>query len=89
MRRWATVVIALVAGTGIALGQARLGPYVVDSNGLKVGHVRDDGSILMFVDGVPTLITARTSGFTPEEFVLFFTDEACGTQALLVGGGSS
>ena len=69
--------------SGFALGQARLGPYVVDSNGLKVGHVQDYGQVLMFVDGVPTLINGGSNGFTAMAFALDFTDGACGTQALL------
>jgi S-layer family protein len=75
--------------SGFALGQARLGPYVIDSNGLKVGHARDTGSILMFINGIPTVIIAGSSGFAAEEFVLFFTDDACGTQALLMEGASA
>ena len=75
--------------SGFALGQASLGPYVVDSNGLKVGHVQDYGQVLMFVDGVPTLINAGSNGFTAMGFVQYFTDGACGTQALLPEGLSS
>jgi hypothetical protein len=83
MKRWAAVVLALVAGTGIAVGQARLGPYVVDSNGLKVGHADSGNQILLFIEGVPTVVSAGTGGFTPATYDLWYTDGSCGGQALL------
>jgi hypothetical protein len=56
----AAVVLALMAGAGIGLGQARLGPYVVDSNGLKVGHAHDSFSVLIFLGGQQRkLVTTR------------------------------
>src|SRR5262245_23703080 len=42
--RVALVLGSLVLCNGLALGQARLGPYVVDANGLKVGHVLNEAS---------------------------------------------
>src|SRR5262249_22302125 len=79
--------IALALGLAIiacasALAQAKLGPYVVDSSGLKVGHVIGGAAILMFVDGNPTEVSAGPSGFTASTFNLYFTDGACSTQAL-------
>jgi len=68
--------------SGFALGQARLGPYVVDSNGLKVGHVQDAHDILMFINETPTNVVAGPSGLTPGTFLQYYTDGACGTQPL-------
>jgi hypothetical protein len=87
MKRWVALLLWVGAGVGVAAGQARLGPYVVDSNGLKVGHV-DSGAnaILMFVDGIPTLVSAGPSGFKTLPFNLYFTDGACGSQAYLFVG---
>ena len=88
-RQMALALGSVLLISGFALGQASLGPYVVDSNGLKVGHVQDYGQVLMFVDGVPTLINGGSNGFTAMGFVQYFTDGACGTQALLPEGLSS
>ena len=69
---------------GLAFGQARLGPYVVDSTGLKVGHVYDSYRIFLFVDGEGRLIEAGRSGFTPlNVFVYFSTADCSGTQYIL------
>jgi hypothetical protein len=69
---------------GFALGQARLGPYVIDSNGLKIGHALDVTNALMFIQGDSIAIAVRRSGFTASTFTLVFADGACGGQAQLV-----
>ena len=81
--RFAILLTWFAASATVVLGQARLGPYVVDANGLKVGHAQDAGNILMFIDGNPTIISAGPSGFNASPFTLYFTDGACGTQGLL------
>ncbi len=90
MKWWVGVVFLCVGGgAGVAMGQARLGPYVVDSNGLKVGHLTGGNDILMFIDGNPTLVGGGPGGLGPTGFALYFTDAACGTQALMVSDGTS
>jgi hypothetical protein len=89
MKRSAAVVLALVAGTGIALGQARLGPYVVDSNGLKVGHVQDFADVLMFIGGVPTEVSTGTDGFEAVPYVLYYADSLCATPPFMAAGSNT
>ena len=83
-RQIAVVFGSVLLCSGLAFAQARLGPYVIDSNGLKVGHAADSSHVFMFIDGVSTFIAAGPSGFTAlgGYLFLFFTDGACGTQAL-------
>jgi hypothetical protein len=81
MKRLAAIVLALVAGTGSALGQARLGPYVVDNNGLKVGHSDFGGTnILTFFNGNPVVVSAGANGFSIQTFNRYFYDAACETE---------
>jgi hypothetical protein len=87
--RVALVLAFVFLSSGIALGQARLGPYVVDANGLKVGHVQDSGNILMFFDGNPALVSAGVYGFNVVPFNLYFIDAACGTEAIMDVGTSN
>jgi len=75
--------------SSFALGQASLGPYVIDSNGLKVGRADLGGrNVLMFIDGHPAILSVGPNGFYPGPSALYFTDAACGTQALLDVGQS-
>ena len=86
MRTFRQVALAfgsILLCSAFALGQARLGPYVVDSNGVKVGHAQDASNVLMFINGTPTVVIAGPSGFSPSTFFLYFADDACGTQPLL------
>jgi hypothetical protein len=83
-RRVVLVLGSVLLTVSVASAQARLGPYVVDSNGLKVGHLYDANTVLMFIDGVPTTVAAALDGFhaDPSPFDVFFTDPACGTTPL-------
>jgi hypothetical protein len=86
-RRFAILLLGLAASASVALGQARLGPYVVDSNGLKVGHAQDSTDVLIFIGGEPATIAATRSGFQPAgTYNLYFTDGACGGPPLLEAG---
>jgi hypothetical protein len=73
MKRWATV-IALVLGTGIALGQAKLDVYIVDANGAKVAYYP---SGLMFIDGTPYAVPAAPTGFFPSALLVFYATPDC------------
>jgi hypothetical protein len=52
MKRWVGVVLALVASTPVARGQARLGLFVVDANGQKVGYYTPVGASNFVVNGI-------------------------------------
>lgn len=84
--------VALVLGSvllsSLAFGQARLGPYVVDSNGVKVGHADSQNTILVFLDGGPAEIPAGRSGFQAGSFNLYYTDGACGSSPVIDAGSS-
>jgi hypothetical protein len=87
-RLLATLVVWLGVGVGAALGQARLGPFVVDSNGAKVGRAMDATDVLIYIDGVPTTVGTTRSGFHPGgNFTLYFTDGSCSGQPMLEAGG--
>src|SRR5262245_10268594 len=81
--------VTLVAGSmllsgGLALGQARLGPYVVDANGLKVGHLYSDQVVLVFINGEPAAIGANQTGFRTTPAGVYYTVAGCaGTPYLL------
>ena len=86
-RRIVLAVGSIVFCSGLAFGQARFGPYVVDSNGVKVGHAVDSTDILIFIGGVPAIIGATRSGFQPAgPYLVYFTDGACGGPQLLEAG---
>jgi hypothetical protein len=80
MKRWAAVALALVASTGIALGQARLGLFVVDATGKKVGYY-SGGQVLSFIDGTLYSLPVGPAGFTPSGPMLMFypTPDCSGT----------
>jgi hypothetical protein len=79
MKRWVGVVLLWVgAGVSVAVGQARLGPYVVDSNGLKVGHLYNgDATVLLFVNGEPATIAADRAGFLFTPGGQYYTVAGC------------
>jgi hypothetical protein len=85
-RRVVIAVSSIVFCSAFAFGQARLGPYVVDSNGVKVGHAIDTTDVLIFIEGEPVKVGALRSGFAGASFNLLFTDGACGGQPLLEAG---
>jgi hypothetical protein len=69
MKRWVGIVLAWVAGTGIALGQAKLGPHVVDSTGQRIGYFAGldgasaNGMAVVFINGQGYLIDTARAGF--------------------------
>jgi hypothetical protein len=67
---------AVLSG-GIAVGQARLGLHVVDSNDQKIGYVLDASNAIIFVDGIPYGIEAGRVGFKPVAFPMFYTTADC------------
>ena len=76
MKRWATVSLAWLVSTSIALCQAKLGLFVVDSMGQKV---TDDagGQNVLFMNGTAYAVPLDTRGFTPEGFQIFFPTADC------------
>jgi hypothetical protein len=83
--RFALVLGSVFLGGGIALGQARLGPYVVDSNGTKVGHLWDSSHVFTFIDGQASTILIGRSGLKYDAFSYFFAEAGCvGTPYLQV-----
>jgi hypothetical protein len=71
------VLLWVAAGVSVAVGQARLGPYLVDSNGLKVGHVLDTENVLVFINGEASMMAAGRSGFTIGAAPLYFLEADC------------
>jgi hypothetical protein len=86
MQRWAGVVLALLAGTGIALGQAKIGLYVVDSNGARVGYPLSSSGVSIFIDGEPVAIDSGRDGFTARNFTVSFDATDCGGTGYLIEG---
>jgi hypothetical protein len=86
-RQVALAVGSVLLVSSVAFSQARLGLYVLDSNGLMVGHAQDATHVVSFLPfGVPVLLSVGGSGFTAQTYNLYFTDGSCGTQALLNAG---
>ena len=84
--------VALLLGSfvlsgGLAFAQAKLGPYIVDANGLKVGHAKESNTALIFIEGQPVQISAGRSGFRAQSYSLYFADGTCTSQPLLDAGG--
>jgi hypothetical protein len=73
MKRWAGVVLGLAANTGVALGQAKLGPHVVDGNGQRIGYFAGlnpstgNGMAVVFINGEGYLIDTARAGFISSE----------------------
>jgi len=88
MKRSVGIVFLWVAGgVSVARGQARLGPYLVDSNGLKIGHVNTEGQVFVDINGEVSTTLVRRSGFmAADAFPLYYLEEGCGGTAYLSGG---
>jgi len=83
-RQVAVVLGSVILSSGLALGQAKLGPYVVDSSGLKVGHFYNDVAVLLFINGEPATVAADRTGFHFTGGGVYYTVAGCaGTPYLL------
>jgi hypothetical protein len=88
--RVALAVGSVLLCSGFAFGQARLGPYVVDSNGLKVGHVFNGDVVFVFINGELVSIAAGQQGFEAIGTTLYFAEAGCaGTPYLQTGPSES
>jgi hypothetical protein len=82
MKRFLWIVAASVVTASVARGQARLGLYVVDANGQKVGYY-DAGSVVFFVNDVAFSVGAATNGFAPSGLTYFYPTSDCSGTAYI------
>ena len=72
LRQLALVLGSVVLSGGVALGQAKLGLHVVDSNDQRIGYVMDHFNAVIFIDGSAYEIGTGRDGFRLENPRPFF-----------------
>ncbi len=82
-RQVALVLGCLFLGRGFALGQGKLGPYVVDSNGLKVGRLNNEMNVFVFINGELSTIAVGRNGLTPLASTYYYQEADCAGTAYL------
>jgi S-layer homology domain len=89
LRQLALVLGSVALSGGFALGQARLGLYVVDSNDQKVGYVLYNRVAVIFIDGSAYSLQTGRDGFQPTTgFEQRYPDNQCnGTPYVQSEGG--
>ena len=74
------VVGSVVLSSGLALGQAKLGPYVVDSSGQRIGSLSYSGNgsgAIISLGGFDYQIDAARYGFVTSDIMLFLENADC------------
>jgi len=75
--------------SGFALGQAKLGPHVVDSNGQRIGYFAGVdlstgvNEAVVSINGEPYLMKLARNGFLGNDVLLYNEDAACHGQQFL------
>ena len=84
LRQVALVLGSVFLSSGLALGQAKLGPHVVDSNGQRIGYYAGLGfgppavdEAIVFIDGVASRIQIGRDGFVTADVFLYFENADC------------
>lgn len=79
-RRFAIMLAAFAVSASVALGQGKLGPHVVDSNGQRIGYFIGLGSAgdeaVVSIDGVSFRIRVVRDGFVTGDVPNIFNTEA-------------
>lgn len=81
LRQLALVLGSVVLCGGVALGQAKLGPHVVDSSGQRIGYYNGLGfaadEAVVFIDGVAYRIQIGRGGFVTADVTIYFENADC------------
>jgi S-layer homology domain len=80
-RRFAIMLAAFAVSASAALGQAKLGLYVVDSTGQRVSYF--SSADIIFINGAPYQIDLSTAGLSPNAFTLWYPTTDCSGTAYL------
>src|SRR5262245_24880441 len=77
------VLVLAILGCATALGQAKLGPYVVDSTGQSVGYTTNSTEVLILINGSLYAVAASRDGFWALNFSFSYSEPDCaGTEYL-------